>query len=170
MNEETTIKVILGGDTSAYRQLVERYQTGLIIYCENIIKDRDVAEDIAQDAFVKAYYSLGKFDRSRGSFSTWLYRIATNKAKDHLRKNKQKAVAISEDLIVEEHPKLSGAEISEIRNVVANLKPPEYSHVIRAYYWEGKRYEDIAMELNVPKNTVATWISRAKQQLGKELS
>ena len=80
MNELQVIQLIKNGEHEAYRQLVERYQVGLIIHCDRLVQDRDIAEDIAQEAFVKAFYSINKFDQSKGSFSTWLYIIATNKA------------------------------------------------------------------------------------------
>jgi RNA polymerase sigma-70 factor (ECF subfamily) len=58
MNEKECIEKILDGDREAYRELVERYQAGLIIHCENILKDRQEGEDIAQEAFIKAYQEL----------------------------------------------------------------------------------------------------------------
>lgn len=86
MEEKLHIKQVLSGDTEAYRFLVERYQVGLIIHCENIVKDRSDAEDIAQDAFIKAFLDLSAFRRDKGRFSTWLYKIATNLCIDWLRK------------------------------------------------------------------------------------
>ncbi len=90
MNEKDCIAHILSGDTEAYRELVDRYQTGLIIHCENILKNRQEGEDIAQDAFIKAYKNLKNFSANKASFSTWLYRIATNLCIDTLRRNKRK--------------------------------------------------------------------------------
>ncbi len=169
MNEQQTINLIKNGEHDAYRQLVERYQTGLIIYCDRLVEDRDVAEDIAQDVFVKAFYSIDKFDPSKGHFSTWLYAIATNRVKDH-RKRARKASSLPDYELEAPTPELTASEASEIRRAVRALEPPEYAQVIEAYYWEGKRYETIAQELGVPLGTVGTWMTRAKSKLRKELA
>lgn len=170
MNEKQITRLARQGEQSAYRQLVERYQTGLIIYCENIVKDRQAAEDIAQETFVKAYYALKKYSPSKGAFSTWLYRIAANRARDYLRKHRQRIIDSNIEEIGGEHERLTSAEKQEVRDKVAKLRPPEYASVIRAYFWEGKRYEDIAREFGVPIGTISSWMNRAKQQLRKELS
>lgn len=170
MNEEQIIRLIKNGEPEAYRQLVERYQTGVIIYCENILKDRHAGEDIAQEAFVKAYYSISKFDPNKATFSTWLYKIATNLAKDYLRKRKVNIdLSVVEDFIGENEG-LSAIEKSEIRQKVRELQPPEYSAVIQAYFWNGMGYEEIAKDMDVPIGTISTWMNRAKQLLRKELA
>lgn len=169
MNNETDIITdILAGDSGAYRKLVERYQTGLIIHCDQLVLDRHAAEDIAQDSFIKAYENLRAYNGSKASFSTWLYRIATNKCIDHLRKNKRFARMPAVEPIAEQA--LTQAEINHIRKAVDNMQPPEYSRVVKAYFWEGKSYTQIASELHTTTGTVGTWISRAKTQLKKELA
>lgn len=169
MSEEQIILLIKNGETDAYRQLVERYQIGLIIHCDRLVGDRDVAEDLARDLFVRAFYSINKFDHERGAFSTWLYAIATNKSKDYMRKSR-KTIALLDYELEAPVGELSHSEAREIQRAVAGLYPPEYKHVIRAYYWEGKRYETIASELGVPVGTISTWIKRAKAKLRKELA
>lgn len=170
MNEATIIKLIQNGEADAYRTLVERYQAGVIIHCENIIKDRDIAEDIAQEAFIKAYEKIGGYDTSAGKFSTWLYAIAVNQTKDYIRKHRKTVSIENVNDITAEIPELTQAECREVRAAVAALQPPEYARVVQAYYWEGLRYEQIAAEMNVPRGTVATWLSRAKVSLRKELA
>lgn len=169
MNEQQLIRLVQDGESDAYRSLVERYQVGLIIYCNRFVQDRDVAEDIAQEAFIKAFYSIGEFDSTRAAFSTWVYRIANNTAKDYLRKARVTTPLPDYD-IPSESATLSESEANEIRHAVSQLEPPEYAHAIRAYYWEGKRYDTIAKELNVPAATIGTWIRRAKVKLRKELA
>lgn len=170
MNEKQLIQLAKNGEADAYCTLVERYQAGVIIHCDRFVNDRHVAEDIAQEAFVKAYYSLNKYRGTKGAFSTWLYAVATNLAKDYLRKHRMhvNVSEISEIPAQTEH--LSGSEKQEIRTAVAALHPPEYARVIEAYYWHGKRYDQIAAELDVPISTVGTWLERAKVQLRKELA
>ena len=172
MDEKQHIAKILAGDSSAYRFLVERYQTGLIIYCERLVNDRYTAEDIAQEAFIKAYEKLSEFNPDKARFSTWLYRIASHKAIDHLRKNKRKVDVphIEELADVATHSDLHHDEILAIRMAVDELEPPIISEVIKAYYWQGKSYQAIADEFNLPINTVGTWMRRGKAQLKEVLA
>lgn len=172
MNEDITIRKILHGDIDAYEHLVVRYHVGLIIHCERLVSDRDVAEDIAQEAFIKAFNSLGDYDSAKSRFSTWLYKIATNKAIDHLRVAKRKLPVEDIDTLADTAaPNYELEETKrEVRDAVANLHPPTYRHVIKAYYWQGKSYAEIAESLNIPINTVRTWLRRAKQQLRSDMS
>jgi RNA polymerase sigma-70 factor (ECF subfamily) len=171
MDEAELIKAILE-NSDRYAELVTCYYVGLIIHCERLVGDRDEAEDIAQEAFVKAYLQLERFDPSRARFSTWLYRIATNLAIDYLRVHKRKVeVEDIETLTETTMPTfLEDEEKLTIRNAVAELQPLEYRRAIEAYYWYGKSYQQIADEAGVPINTVRTWLRRAKLQLKEKLS
>jgi RNA polymerase sigma-70 factor (ECF subfamily) len=172
MEEKKCINQILNGNQEPYRQLVECYQTGLIIHCENILKDRQEGEDIAQEAFLKAYKNLSNFSNEKASFSTWLYRIATNLCIDSLRKNKRKVnIKNIEDRLEATEPSyIKDEEVRHIRKVVQELKPPKYAEIIKAYFWEGKSYQEIADTYETSTNTIGTWISRAKVQLREKLS
>lgn len=166
------INEVLAGDTQAYKYLVERYQTGLIIYCERMVGSREEAEDIAQETFIKAYEKLADFKPEKARFSTWIYRIAANKAIDYLRKTKRKVDVenIEEMADSASDSDLEPDEIEAIRSAVDSLEPPVISKVIKAYYWQGKSYKTIAAELDIPLNTVGTWMRRGKLQLKEQLS
>ncbi|MEO5950018.1 MAG: RNA polymerase sigma factor [Candidatus Saccharimonadales bacterium] len=172
MKEKLIITRVLEGETDSYRELVERYQTGLIIHCENILNDRQDGEDMAQEAFIKAFKSLKTFSSEKARFSTWLYRIASNLCVDFLRKNKK--VFNVED--IERYTQaidpayIEMDEIEKVRMLVEQLEPPKYAEVIKAYFWEGKSYQEIAAIFNTTTNTIGSWINRAKSQLRKELS
>lgn len=170
MNESEIINDIKKG-IDRYEELVRRYHVGLIIHCERMVGDRDDAEDVAQEAFVKAYLSIRTFDADRARFSTWLYRIATNTALDFLRKRSRKVEVKDIEFLAEATmPQHAEKEEREaVRSAVHTLTPPEYKSVITAYYWQGKSYADIASELNVPINTVRTWLYRAKMKLKEQL-
>lgn len=172
MNEEAIIQDVQAGDTEQYRQLVERYQTGLILYLENIVRSRDDAEDIAQDSFIKAYRNIQKYDNTKAKFSTWLYRIAANGAVDMLRRRKQECHVddIEQSVDTATERPLYDDEIEVIRQAIDALEPPKFARLIRAYYWEGKTYQQIAKEMGVTTNTVGTWLHRAKHQLREELA
>ena len=172
MDEKDCIEKILKGDSEAYRQLVDRYQTGLIIHCENILKNRHEGEDVAQDAFIKAYQNLKKFSKEKAGFSTWLYRIATNLCIDTLRKNKRKVhVKDIERHLEATHPKhIEEEDVERLRKLVTELEPPKYAHIIKAYFWEGKSYQELADTYETTTGTIGTWMSRAKQQLKEKLA
>lgn len=171
MNELELIKTITDGKIEEYAKLVNRYHFGLIIHCERLVGDRDDAEDIAQEAFLKAYNSLSKFEGHQSKFSTWLYRIATNLAFDHLRKRKKwvkvediEAIAkTTEPAFIKEEERVA------IRLAVSKLTPPEYRKVIEEYYWHGLSYDQIAKKMNKPTGTIGTYIRRAKLQLKEDL-
>lgn len=171
MDEANTIKAICAGDHDQYAGLVERYQVGLIIYCERFVGDRFEAEDIAQKAFIKAYEKLPVFDSAKARFSTWLYRIAYNEAIDHLRKIKRAKPTNNVDELEAFLPDVLQEKLMrEVRDAVLALVPPEYRRAVEAYYWEGKSYQEIANEMQVPINTVKSWLHRAKAQLKVALS
>jgi len=170
-NEEIIIQAVLDG-ADRYEELVRRYHVGLIIHCEHIIGNRDDAEDIAQEAFIKAYLELNTFNVKKAHFSTWLYKIATNLAIDFLRKNKRRVNVDDIETIAEATMPayLEEDEKWAVVQAVTRLHPPEFRHVIESYYWEGKSYQDIADEANIPINTVRSRLRRAKLQLKEMLS
>jgi RNA polymerase sigma-70 factor, ECF subfamily len=172
MDENTIIKSVNDGDINKYEQLVTRYHAGLIIHCERLTGDRESAEDIAQEAFIKAYERLSEFDSSKSRFSTWLYKIATNKAIDYLRANKRRVPTEDIEVLAETAAPDYAAEEQNrlVRDAVAKLQPPTHRQVVEAYYWRGMSYQEIADELNTPINTVRTWLRRAKEQLRSDLS
>ena len=165
MNEETLIQNVLDGDQASFAPLVERYHVGLIIYCDQFVHDRAAAEDIAQEAFIKAYQKLSIFNASKARFSTWLYKIGRSTALDYLRSRK-KHVDIDELPDLEATTgSLSQQQKSDIREAVTQLEPPIYRSVIEEFYWEGNDYQTIADRHNIPLNTVRTHIRRAKAKL-----
>jgi RNA polymerase sigma-70 factor, ECF subfamily len=169
--EELIIQAVLAG-ADRYEELVRKYHVGLIIHCENLVKDRDDAEDIAQEAFIKAYLQLSNFNGQKARFSTWLYKIANNLAIDFLRKNKRQVnldniEAIADTAIPTE---MAEDEKRTLINMVTDLQPPEFRKVIEGYYWEGKSYQTIADEEHIPINTVRSRLRRAKIQLKEVMS
>lgn len=170
-DERELILSSLDSDAAAYGVLVERYKKALYHHCFCIVRDEDAAEDIAQEAFITAYYKLAQFDQSR-KFSTWLFKIATNKALNHVKKFSRN-VRIDEVSIERIAGTVDGPNeqsiASEIRRIVDTLQP-NYRAVVSLYYWEGKSYSEIAEIMNKPEGTIKGWLSRAKEQLRKELA
>ena len=170
--DETEIITDIQNGRDRYGELVRRYHVGLIIHCERLVGDRDDAEDIAQGAFVKAYLEIDRFQPGRARFSTWLYRIATNASIDFLRKRKRQIFVDDLESVaaVTMPTHIEDQEKEILRAAVKALKPPEYRKVIEAYYWDGKSYQEIAAAMDVPLNTVRTWLRRAKGLLKEKLS
>lgn len=169
--EQELIARSLNGDPDAYGQLVDRYKNALYHHCFAIVRSEDAAEDIAQDTFITAYYKLRLYD-PKYRLSTWLFKIATNKALNWLKKA-AKETAADDDLIASiasPHPRPDQqAEIQELHDAVGRLRP-KYRSVISLYYWQGLSYQEIATVLAAPTGSVKVWMSRAKQDLKKELS
>lgn len=171
MNEQHIISAVCDGDVDQYAELVERYHIGLTIYCERILGNRADAEDTAQKTFIKAYEKLPTFQPERARFSTWLYKIAYNEAIDFIRTYKRTKVVDDMEAVEPTVPDILQTELmQEVRDAVLALVPPEHRRAVEAYYWEGKSYQAIADEMNVPINTVKSWLRRAKAQLRGALS
>lgn len=157
-------------DADAYGQLVDRYKSAIYRHCFAIVRDEEAAQDIAQETFIAAYYKLNSFDTSR-KFSTWLFKIATNGALDYLRKGKH-TVPLDDELALKIQSSNAStekhAEYSELYRAIATLEP-KYRAVIHLYYFEGMDYSEIAESLSRPTGSIKGWMSRARQQLRKEI-
>src|SRR6201996_6094556 len=94
-------------DQGAFEELVRRHQHRVVAVAGGILRQREDVEDIAQQVFVKAYFSLNRFDQ-RAAFSTWLYKIAVNECWDHLRKKKVRPLLYESDLSEEQVSQLDG--------------------------------------------------------------
>lgn len=174
MQNEEELKLIaqsLSGDTQAYGLLVDRYKNVIYHHCFAILRDEDAAEDMAQETFITAYYQLKKYNNTF-KFSTWLFKVSTNKCLNYLRR-KSKEIAADDNLFENtasnEPTPHKEAETTELREAVGRLQP-KYQAVVSLYYWQGLSYKDIALLMDVPINSVRVWLLRAKQQLRKELS
>lgn len=170
-NEQELINQTIRGNTDAYTELVNRYKNAVYRHCFAMVRDEDVAEDVAQDTFIAAYYHLKSYN-PKYSLATWLFKIGTNKCLDHLRKQ-AKFIADSDDVIANfastHDGPVQNAISAELHDAVKRLKP-NYQAVISLHYWQGLDYSDTALAMNAPVNSVRVWLKRAKEDLRKELS
>ena len=172
--EKALIATICEGDTEQYRYFVERYHRGLIQHVFNFTRDGDLAEDIAQEAFIRAYIKLAQYNDDY-AFSTWLYKIADNLTKRHLAKTRHTVdIADFEDIISDPRPPTdelidSAFDRTKVQQAVLHLTP-DYRRVIIMYYWDNLQYDEIADILERPVGTIRTWLYRAKEQLRKDLT
>jgi len=171
------------GDKSAYDLLVIKYQHKIIQLVNRYVKDSSEAQDVAQEAFIKAYRALGNF-RGESAFYTWLYRIAINTAKNYLvsraRRNSDYQVDIQDAEQIENAPQLQGMETPErllfnqeivetIKSAIENL-PEEMRVAIMLREFEGMSYEEIAEAMDCPVGTVRSRIFRAREAIDSKLT
>jgi len=173
-------------DERAAVELLRRFERPVFSLIYRMVRDRELAEDLAQEAFVRAFNNLARYDPSY-KFSSWLFKVAYNLTIDHLRKKRlntvsihgspsavttelQAATAITVES-TEERPDeaLQSREIgSEIDVAIGELRQ-EYRSAIILRHVEGRSYEEIAEIMDVPLGTVKTYIHRARKELQGQL-
>ena len=174
------------GRDAAFRELIRRYERPVFSLIYRMVRDRELAEDLAQDTFIKV---LNHIDRYRSEFklSSWLFKIANNVAIDYLRRRQLETVSIdgsphaqtagaieatSFDVSVQQESALDELEARElgtaIEQAIAGLRP-EYRSCIMLRHVEGRSYEEIAATLDLPLGTVKTYIHRARHELRRAL-
>lgn len=167
------------GDEKAFSTLVNRYLSLVYNYLYRMTQNHEVSEEMAQEAFVKAYRNLKSFDRNR-SFKPWILRIASNAAISQMRKQ-SRVVSLNamqedgawdesqhqqaEDIVVQLERKLSSEEVMK---ALENLDE-KYRQAILLRYQQELSYEEIAEALGIPLNTVRTWIKRGMDKLRNEV-
>lgn len=172
MIEETgIIRAVLEGDTESFRLLVQRYQKPLIRMIANLINDRHICEDIAQEVFLTAYKKLPSFDPARSSFSTWLFTIARNKSINSIKK--REIISVSNP---PENPDFTEPGDSLIRDELfvkldRALKSLCFKHrrALVLAEFENLPYEQIAQIEGVRIGTIKSRINRAKHKLKSAL-
>ncbi len=171
------------GDKSAYDLLVIKYQHRIIQLVNRYVKDPSEAQDVAQEAFIKAYRALGNF-RGDSAFYTWLYRIAINTAKNYLvsrsRRYSDYQIDVQDAEQVENAPQLKAMdtpenlllndEIVKVIKAAIEKLPEEMKIAIMLREFEGMSYEDIAQTMECPVGTVRSRIFRAGEAIDEKLS
>ena len=181
--DEDLVLRVQRGDKSAFDFLVIKYQHKIIQLVNRYVKDPSEAQDVAQEAFIKAYRALGNF-RGDSAFYTWLYRIAINTAKNYLvsrsRRSSDYQVDIQDAEALENAPQLQGMETPErlllnqeiidtIKTAIDKL-PEEMRTAIMLREFEGMSYEEIAEAMDCPVGTVRSRIFRAREAIDNKLN
>ena len=180
--DQALIERVQQGDKKAFDILVLKYQIRIIKLVSRFVRNADDAQDVAQEAFIKAYRALKNF-RGESAFYTWMYRIAINTAKNHLVSSSRKATTSAVD--AQEAEQYEGADwlkeyatpekellASEIKQVIHNsiaALPDDLKEAITLREMEGLSYEDIAAVMDCPIGTVRSRIFRAREAIDKEL-
>jgi RNA polymerase sigma-70 factor (ECF subfamily) len=171
------------GAAEAFSELVLRFQRPVFSLIVRLVRDRALAEDLAQDAFVRAWRKLATYDSDR-PFRSWMFKIAHNLAIDELRRRRPETVPIEEpeseglDLLgrLEDQTALDPAESLDTARALQHLEQalgqlrPAYREVILLRFREGLAYEEIAEIMDLPLGTVKTHIFRARKELVEAVS
>jgi RNA polymerase sigma-70 factor (ECF subfamily) len=176
----------LKGSQDAFRELVVRFERPVYSLIVRMVRDPATAEDLAQDAFVKAYRSLRGYDPSR-KLSSWLFKIAHNTTIDHLRRHAPETVPLEappdhEDgrgglaAVLADGSVEDPAAAAERRDMASSLERavsrlrPEYREAVVLFYVEGASYQEICEVTGLPLGTVKTNLHRARKELAQEMS
>jgi RNA polymerase sigma-70 factor, ECF subfamily len=170
------------GSETAYRELLGRYQRPVFSLIYRMVRDREQAEDLAQETFVKVFNNITRYD-PRYKFSSWIFKIASNQTIDHLRRKELDTVSLDGSRQARTQEEAESSRISvessgpnpeefvearelgaEIEAAIGGLRP-EYRTAIVLRHVEGRAYEEIAEIMEVPLGTVKTYIHRARTEL-----
>ena len=179
-SEKSLINLVKKGDKKAYEVLVLQYQDRLVFSVYKFLKDYELAQDIAQEAFVKAFKNIEKF-RGDSSFYTWIYRIAINTAKNLLSSKARSSevyddeimeLKLSESAVTTENPEniLEAEEVrSKMMDAIQSL-PDDIRTTLSLREFDGLSYEEIAKVQNCPIGTVRSRIHKGREILDKTFS
>jgi RNA polymerase sigma-70 factor (ECF subfamily) len=174
------------GDEGAFRELIRRYQRPVFSILYRMVRDRELAEDLAQETFIKVLNAIDSY-RPEHKFSSWIFKIANNAAIDHLRRRELDTLSLegAPDAVTTERQEATALQVrdrtespldelearelgSQIEQAIAGLRP-EYRSCIMLRHVEGRAYEEIAEILGLPLGTVKTYIHRARAELREQL-
>jgi RNA polymerase sigma-70 factor (ECF subfamily) len=175
------------GQDAAYRELVRRYERPVFSLVYRMVRDRELAEDLAQETFVKALNAIESY-RPEFKFSSWIFKIANNAAIDQLRRRELDTLSLDGSPHAETPEAIEATALQigdrqetaleevearelggEIEAAIARLRP-EYRSCILLRHVEGRPYEEIAEILGLPLGTVKTYIHRARNELRLSLA
>jgi RNA polymerase sigma-70 factor, ECF subfamily len=185
--DQDLVQLARSGSEKAYRELLDRYQRPVFSLVYRMVRDRERAEDLAQETFVKVFNHLESYN-PKYKFSSWIFKIANNLAIDALRRKEPEMVSLdgsryattteevestritvaSED----ENPEqlLEAKELGEAIELAIGKLRAEYRTAILLRHVEGRPYEEIAEIMDVPLGTVKTFIHRARSELREHLA
>lgn len=170
------IGLVLNGDTQAFAVLVNKYKDMVFTLSMKMIRNREEAEEAAQDSFLKLYRSLSKF-KGDSKFSTWLYKITYNNCLDRIKKVKRVQTTVAIDEFTESDIReltnfMDRIDEKERRQVVEdslNLIPEEDSFLLSLFYFEEQSVKEIAAIIGINENHVKIKLYRGRKKLASVL-
>lgn len=169
-NDAELYNKVLSGDKRALEQLYDKYEKILYSFSYRMMNQKQSAEEVVQEVFIKVWKGQGYFDPSKGKFSSWLLTIARNTSIDLMRKRKEPAYELEErDSLVSNEPSTEDLvewkeQGAAVRNAVSQLGE-EQRLVIDSFYFKGYTQKKIAEQFNVPLGTVKGRIRLALKHL-----
>jgi RNA polymerase sigma factor (sigma-70 family) len=172
VDDQHYIRLLKEGDTNAFAVLVNRYKDMVFTLSLKMLKDREEAEEIAQDTFLKIYKSFSKFN-GESKFSTWIYKVAFNTCLDRLKRNKRLQPVAGMDAF-------TGQEVISLMNVLDSIEererkqmiqdclrglPGEDSFLLTLYYFEEHPLEEIAKIIGINPNNAKIRLYRSRKKL-----
>ena len=187
LSDQEIVLLARAGRETAYRELIRRYERPIFALIFRMVRDRELAEDLSQETFIKALNAIESY-RPEFKFSSWIFKIANNAAIDHLRRRELDTLSLDGSPHAEtpeamqatalqigarQESPLDRVEAKElggaIEVAIARLRP-EYRSCILLRHVEGRAYEEIAEILDLPLGTVKTYIHRARNELRQALA
>lgn len=187
LSDKTLAAQAAAGRQSAFRELLSRYEKPVFAMVYRMVRDRALAEDLAQETFVRSFNAIGSYN-PRYKFSSWIFKIANNLTIDHLRRKRLDTVSIhgAPHAVTEDEQARTSLDLespderpdayaenrelgSQIEAAIGQLRP-EYKSVTILRHVEGYSYKEIAEIMELPLGTVKTYIHRARLELQKALA
>ena len=182
LTDQEVVLLARSGREAAYRELIRRYERPVFALLFRMVRDRELAEDLSQETFIKALNAIESY-RPEFKFSSWIFKIANNAAIDHLRRRELDTLSLDGSPHAETPEAMQATALqigarqetpldtveakelgSEIEAAIGRLRP-EYRSCILLRHVEGRAYEEIAEILDLPLGTVKTYIHRARNEL-----
>ena len=186
-DDKTLAAQAAAGRQRAFRELLRRYERPVFSLIYRMVRDRTLAEDLSQEAFIRAFNAIASYNPGY-KFSSWMFKIAHNLTIDHLRKKRIDTIslhgsphALTEEAQARTRPIVESADErpdayvenlelgSQIEAAIGNLRP-EYRTVTLLRHVEGYSYKEIAEIMELPLGTVKTYIHRARLELKEALA
>jgi RNA polymerase sigma-70 factor (ECF subfamily) len=182
LTDQEVVLLARSGREAAYRELIRRYERPVFALLFRMVRDRELAEDLSQETFIKALNAIESY-RPEFKFSSWIFKIANNAAIDHLRRRELDTLSLDGSPHAETPEAMQATALqigarqespldtveakelgSEIEEAIGRLRP-EYRSCILLRHVEGRAYEEIAEILDLPLGTVKTYLHRARNEL-----
>ncbi len=175
-SDEELIARAVSGDDGAFAALVRRHTDLVYTVVLRVVGNEADADDVTQEAFVRAHRALGRF-RGDSKFSSWLYRIAVNRALTHLQKKKRRGTSVELDESPYVEAAVAGERVVDPESFVLNEEmrrqvreavealPPRYRAVVTLFYLEERSYKEVAEILGIPLGTLKTHLHRSRALL-----
>ncbi len=171
------VQAAMEGDQDAFAELVYTYQDAVYNLCYRLLSERTEAEDAAQEAFLRAYLNLQRYDPSR-SFKTWVLTIASNHCIDRLRRRRLTWLSIEDDVLPglslssdepePEHASIMKEQSAALQEILGELNP-DYRAAVVLRYWYDYSYTEIADILDTTESAIKSRLFRARQILAEKL-